>query len=98
MRLMAALISLFVLGDGQPQTLPPPFPRHNAVKLLDNDRVQVWSVAWPNGQPTPLHRHIYDITGTSSGLTLEPPRRSVMRTSGTRWRSGPMAARAAQCF
>jgi len=60
---MAALISLFVVA-GQPQTLPPPFPRPNAVKMLDNDRVQVWSVAWPKGQPTPLHRHIYDITGT----------------------------------
>jgi hypothetical protein len=62
MRLMAALISLFVAG--QPSTLPPPFPRPNAAKMLDNDRVQVWSVAWPKGQPTPLHRHIYDITGT----------------------------------
>ena len=63
MRVICALISLFVVA-GQPQTLPPPFPRPNAVKMLDNDRVQVWSVAWPKGQPTPLHRHIYDITGT----------------------------------
>jgi hypothetical protein len=63
MRLIAALISLFVVA-GQPQPLPPPFPRPNAVRMLDNDRVQVWSVAWPKGQPTPLHRHIYDITGT----------------------------------
>jgi hypothetical protein len=61
MRLIAALLSLFVLGG---QSYPPPFPRPNAVKMLDNDRVQVWSVAWPKGQPTPLHRHIYDITGT----------------------------------
>jgi hypothetical protein len=63
MKLLAALMSLFVVA-GQPQTLPPPFPRPNAVKMLDNDRVQVWSVVWPKGQPTPLHRHIYDITGT----------------------------------
>jgi hypothetical protein len=63
MRVICALISVFVMA-GQPPTLPPPFPRPNAVRMLDNDRVQVWSVAWPKGQPTPLHRHIYDITGT----------------------------------
>ena len=63
MRLICALLSLIAVA-GQTQTLPPPFPRTNAVKMLDNDRVQVWSVAWPKGQPTPLHRHIYDITGT----------------------------------
>jgi predicted metal-dependent enzyme (double-stranded beta helix superfamily) len=63
MRLVCALISVSIAA-GQPQTLPPPFPRPNAVKMLDNDRVQVWSVVWPKGQPTPLHRHIYDITGT----------------------------------
>ena len=63
MRVICALISALVVA-GQPQPLPPPFPRPNAVKMLDNDRVQVWSVAWPKGQPTPLHRHIYDITGT----------------------------------
>jgi hypothetical protein len=63
MRLIAALI-LLSAAAGQAPTLPPPFPRPNAVKMLDNERVQVWSVAWPKGQPTPLHRHIYDITGT----------------------------------
>jgi hypothetical protein len=63
MRVIGALLSLLVVA-GQPQTLPPPFPRPNAVKMLDNDRVQIWSVVWPKGQPTPLHRHIYDITGT----------------------------------
>ena len=63
MRVICALISLF-LAAGQTKPLPPPFPRPNAVNMLENDRVQVWSVAWPKGQPTPLHRHIYDITGT----------------------------------
>lgn len=63
MRLICALVSLIVVA-GQPPALPPPFPRPNAVKMFDNDRVQVWSVVWPKGQPTPLHRHIYDITGT----------------------------------
>ena len=60
MRLMAALISTIVLAG---QTYPPPFPRPGAIKMLDNDRVQVWNVAWPKGQQTALHRHPYDMTG-----------------------------------
>jgi hypothetical protein len=40
-----------------PANLPPPFPRAGAKQLLDNDRVTVWDVVWPKGQPTPLHRH-----------------------------------------
>ena len=38
-------------------SLPPPFPRAGAKQLLDTDRVTVWDVVWPKGQPTPLHRH-----------------------------------------
>jgi quercetin dioxygenase-like cupin family protein len=57
---MAALVSTIVLAG---QTYPPPFPRPGAVKMLDNDRVQVWNVAWPKGQQTALHRHPYDMTG-----------------------------------
>jgi quercetin dioxygenase-like cupin family protein len=45
------------------QSYPPPFPRRGATRLLDNERVQVWNVAWPKGQPTPLHRHPYAMTG-----------------------------------
>ena len=45
------------------QSYPPPFPRPVAIKLLDNDRVQVWDVSWLKGQPTPLHRHPYAMTG-----------------------------------
>ena len=48
----------------QPQTLPPPFPRTNATKLFDNDRINVWDIVWPKGQPTALHRHVYDQVGT----------------------------------
>jgi hypothetical protein len=61
MRLLVILLSLFALGG---QTYPPPFPRPNAVKLFENARTQVWDVVWPKGQATPLHRHLYDITGT----------------------------------
>ena len=44
--------------------LPPPFPRTNATKLLDTDRITVWDIVWPKGQPTALHRHVYDQVGT----------------------------------
>jgi hypothetical protein len=46
------------------QDLPPPFPRTNATKLFVNDRINVWDVVWPSGQPTVLHRHVYDQVGT----------------------------------
>lgn len=45
-------------------SLPPPFPRTNATQLFENDRVRVWDIVWPKGQPTALHRHIYDQVGT----------------------------------
>jgi hypothetical protein len=44
--------------------LPPPFPRTNATQLLDTDRIAVWDIVWPKGQPTPMHRHVYDQVGT----------------------------------
>jgi hypothetical protein len=46
------------------QELPPPFPRTNATKLLETDRINVWDIVWPKGQPTMLHRHVYDQVGT----------------------------------
>jgi hypothetical protein len=51
---------LFVVFQSQP--LPPPFPRDGATKLLENDRVVVWDVAWLK-QAYPVHRHIYDYAG-----------------------------------
>ena len=42
------------------QNYPPPFPRPDAVKVFENDRVEVWDVTWPKGQPTPMHEHPYD--------------------------------------
>jgi quercetin dioxygenase-like cupin family protein len=42
------------------ETYPPPFPRKDASKLLKTDRVEVWDVTWPKGQPTPMHEHPYD--------------------------------------
>jgi len=79
MRVIGALVSVVALG-GQAQTLPPPFPRPNAVKLLDNDRAQVWKVAWPKGQPTALHRHVYDVTG----VYTEPGDRQITALDGSK--------------
>ncbi len=53
-----------IAGLAGQQQLPPPFPRTNATQLLENDRIRVWDIAWPKGQPTALHRHIYDQVGT----------------------------------
>lgn len=58
------------------QELPPPFPRINATLLYENDRINIWDIVWPNGQPTALHRHIYDQVGTyyaRGGRTIRTP-------------------------
>lgn len=62
------------------QTLPPPYPRPGVDKLLDNEKVQVWNIAWPKGQPTALHRHIYDL----AGVYYEPGDRVITATDGTK--------------
>src|SRR5262245_59902204 len=46
------------------QSYPPPFPRPNATKLLETDQIVVWDIVWPKGEPTPMHRHVYDQVGT----------------------------------
>jgi hypothetical protein len=56
----AALLSIVAQSSA---TLPPPYPRSGVTKILDNDRVQVWNIAWPKGEPTALHRHLYDLVG-----------------------------------
>jgi quercetin dioxygenase-like cupin family protein len=60
--------------------LPPPFPRAGAKQLLDNDRVTVWDVVWPKGQPTPLHRHPYAL----AGVYLEPGTRVITDADGAK--------------
>ena len=58
MRFIVAVLLFFV----QTSPLPPPFPREGATKLLENDRVAVWDVAWLR-QAYPMHRHVYDYSG-----------------------------------
>ena len=60
MRLIASAL-LWTIAAAQ--SYPPPYPRPGTTGLIDNDRVQVWDVSWPKGQPSPLHRHLYDMTG-----------------------------------
>jgi quercetin dioxygenase-like cupin family protein len=61
------------------QSYPPAFPRPGAAALLDNDAVQVWNVSWPKGQSTPLHRHVYDMTG----LYYAPGDRMITAVDGS---------------
>jgi hypothetical protein len=53
-----------VMAVQQPATLPPPFPRPNATKLLETPKAIVWDIVWPKGQPTAMHRHPHDQVGT----------------------------------
>jgi quercetin dioxygenase-like cupin family protein len=55
---IAALV--FMAPSALAQTYPPAYPRPNATKFIDNDRVNVLEVYWPKGQPTPLHTHTID--------------------------------------
>lgn len=58
------VVSLLSAPSQAQSDLPPPFPRQNATRLLETDRIVVWDIAWPNQQPTALHRHVYDQVGT----------------------------------
>lgn len=65
--------------------LPPPFPRANAIRLLETQKVVVWDIVWPSGQPTAMHRHPHDQVGTyyaRGGRKITQPDGTV-RTSMT---------------
>jgi hypothetical protein len=40
---------------------PNAFPRPRVVKLVENDRVVVWSYRWNLNEPTPMHFHDKDV-------------------------------------
>ena len=61
---LITLLLMCVVVPSAQVALPPPFPRTNATKLLDTDRITVWDIVWPKGQPTAMHRHVYDQVGT----------------------------------
>jgi hypothetical protein len=69
--LNALVLIAVVAGQGaqssapsQSEQLPPPYPRPGTTKLLENDIVAVWDVAWLK-QQYPLHTHRYDLVGIS---------------------------------
>ena len=62
--IVAAGLSTGLVALVLAQGYPPAFPRANATKLIDTERITVWDIVWPKGQPSPLHRHVYDQVGT----------------------------------
>jgi predicted metal-dependent enzyme (double-stranded beta helix superfamily) len=40
---------------------PAAFPRAGSKRVLDNDRVVVWTYSWTPGVPTPMHFHDKDV-------------------------------------
>ena len=66
------------------QTFPQPFDRVGATKVLENDRVIVWDVAWLQ-RAYPTHRHLYDYAGVyyTSGDRIIVSPESVRRPTHT---------------
>jgi quercetin dioxygenase-like cupin family protein len=58
--LTRSITVLLFAAAAQAQNYPPPFPREGAKKVFENERVAVWDVVWPKGQPSPVHEHRYD--------------------------------------
>jgi hypothetical protein len=56
---------------------PLAFPRANAKKLLENDKVVVWDNVWHPGKPTPMHFHdkdalvVYEATGALQSTSAD---------------------------
>ena len=75
---MRWIVIAAVLG-AQPAALPPAYPREGASRIFDNDRVQVWNIAWLK-QRYPLHRHIYDLVG----VYYSPGDRIIIGETGER--------------
>jgi hypothetical protein len=78
--ILTALVSVLAQVATPPASLPPAYPRPGATKILDNDRVQVWNIAWLKGQPSPLHRHRYDLVG----VYYEPGDRMIISPEGAK--------------
>jgi hypothetical protein len=78
--ILTVLLSLLAQTASPPANLPPAYPRAGAAKILDNDRVQVWNIAWLKGQPSPLHRHLYDLVG----VYYEPGDRMIISPEGAK--------------
>jgi len=80
MLITAALLFWLVVQSSTPPPLPSADPRAGATKILDNAAVQVWNIAWLKGEPSPLHRHIYDL----AGVYYEPGDRLIIAPEGAK--------------
>ena len=80
MRMIVTVLLSLSLQSPTTPTLPPAYPRPGATKILDNPDVQVWNIAWLKGQPSPLHKHIYDLTG----VYYEPGDRMIISPEGAK--------------
>ena len=78
--ILTAFLWLAAQAAAPPAYLPPAYPREGAVKILDNNKVQVWNIAWLKGTPSPLHRHIYDL----AGVYYEPGDRMIISPEGAK--------------
>src|SRR5690349_2079544 len=73
--------ALVILVQAATAALPPPYPRAGTTKLLENDQVIVWDVAWLE-QQYPLHTHRYDLVG----MSYVDGDRIILQDNGTRRR------------
>src|SRR6187402_1575011 len=78
---MPLFVAVLVLLVQAATALPPPYPRAGTTKLLENDKVIVWDVAWLE-QQYPLHTHLYDLVG----MSYVAGDRIVLQPDGTRRR------------
>jgi len=78
---MPLLVAALVLLAQAAPVLPPPYPRAGTTKLLENDQVIVWDVAWLE-QRYPLHTHLYDLVG----MSYVDGDRIILQDDGTRRR------------
>jgi len=83
---MPLFAAILVLLTQAATALPPPYPRAGTTKLLENDKVIVWDVAWLE-QQYPLHTHLYDLVG----MSYVAGDRIVLQPDGTRRRIGTTA-------
>jgi hypothetical protein len=85
---------LIELKDSRVAPLPVPlgvaraFPRRGVKRVIENDRIVVWDVAWTTGMKTAMHFHDKDVVavylgaGTVRSIPLNGEAAATPRTAG----------------